>query len=244
MSCIWTIARREFNSTFNSPIAYIAVSVFLVVTGLMFFFGLAGGDDFFEAREATLRPFFSAAPWVLAVILPAVTMRLIAEEKKSGTIELLVTMPVRDVDIVLGKLLGAMGVLVVALALTLVFPLVVWSVGSPDLGAIIGGYLGLLFVGTAFLAIGLMTSTWSQNQIVAFIVGLLLCTFFWVATDALIKLFFEQSAQSPLQLLNFQSHFQTFAKGVVDTRDLIYFGSVIGLCVLVSTYSLQSRHWR
>ena len=128
MKPIWTLARREMAATFDSPIAYIAGVVFLVATGLLFFFGLGGSDDYFTAREATLRPLFDYAPWVLAVILPAVTMRLLAEEKKSGTLELLVTMPVTDLQIVLGKLLGAVGFLVVALLLTLIVevPLVAW----------------------------------------------------------------------------------------------------------------------
>lgn len=240
---VWTIARREMAATFDSPIAYIAGTVFLVVTGLLFFFGVSGADDFFAAREATLRPLFDYAPWVLSVILPAVTMRLLAEEKKSGTLELLVTLPVTDLQIVLGKLLGALGFLVVALALTAVFPLLVLAKGTPDVGAILGGYVGLLLVGTAFLALGLMTSTWTHNQIVAFILGLLLCAFFWTATDALLKAVFEQVPPT-LQLLNFQSQFADFAKGVVDLRNVLYFLAVTAVAVVVSTYSLQSRLWK
>jgi len=243
MKPIWTLARREMAATFDSPIAYIAATVFLVATGLLFFFGLGGGDDYFTAREATLRPLFDFAPWVLAVILPAVTMRLIAEEKKSGTLELLVTMPVTDLQIVLGKLLGGIGFLVVALALTLVFPALVLSIGQPDLGAIAGGYIGLFLVGTAFLSLGVMTSTWTHNQIVAFIVGLLLCVFFWTATDALLKTLFEQPPPA-LQLLNFQTQFSDFAKGVLDLRSVLYFVSVTAVAVVASTYSLQSRHWK
>ena len=133
MKPVWTIARREMAATFDSPIAYIAGAVFLVATGILFFFGVGGGDDYFAAREATLRPLFDYAPWVLAVILPAVTMRLVAEEKKSGTLELLVTLPVTDLQIILGKLLGATGFLLVALALTLVLPAMVLTVGNPDI---------------------------------------------------------------------------------------------------------------
>lgn len=243
MNAVLTLARRELAATFDSPIAYIAATVFLVVTGLLFFFGHDGSADFFGAREATLRPLFEYAPWALAVILPAVTMRLFAEEKKSGTLELLVTLPVSDVQLVLGKLLGAIGFLVVALLVTFVFPVAVAMAGNPDLGAVAGGYLGLLLIGTAFLALGLLTSTWTHNQIVAFIVGLLLCVFFWTATDALIKVAFDKPPLT-LQLLSFRTQFDDFAKGVVDMRNVLYFLSVSAVAVVGSTYSLQSRHWK
>ncbi len=243
MKPVLVIARRELAATFDSPIAYIAATVFLIATGLMFFFGIDGGEDFFEARQATVRPLFDSAPWVLAVILPAVTMRLVAEEKKSGTLELLVTLPVSDLEIIIGKLLGAMGFLVVALALTAVFPLLVLQLGSPDIGAIVGGYLGLFLIGTTFLALGVMTSTWTHNQIVAFILGLLLCIFFWTATDALIKLAFERPPMA-LTLLTFKQQFASFSKGVIDLRNIIYFASVIAVAVAASTWTLRSRNWK
>lgn len=242
MRQILIIARRELAATFDSPIPYIAATVFLIATGLMFFFGMDGGDDFFDARQATLRPLFDSAPWVLAIILPAVTMRLISEEKKSGSIELLVTLPVSDLGIVIGKLLGATGFLVVALGMTLVFPLLVMQVGSPDVGAIIGGYIGLFLIGLTFLSLGLMTSTWTENQIVAFILGLLLCVFFWTATDALIRLAVDRPPAA-LMLLTFKSQFASFAKGVVDLRNVLYFLSVTAVAVVASTYALKSRLW-
>lgn len=243
MNAVLTLARREMAATFDSPIAYIAGSVFLVVTGLLFFFGYDGSADFFAAREATLRPLFEYAPWTLAIILPAVTMRLVAEEKKSGTLELLVTLPVSDLQIVLGKLLGAFGFLAVTLAVTAIFPIMIATVGHPDLGAVIGGYVGLLLIGTAFLALGLLTSTWTHNQIIAFIVGLLLCVFFWTATDALLKLAFDRPPLA-LELLSFRTQFEAFAKGVIDIRNVVYFLSVSAVAVVASTYSLQSRHWK
>ena len=243
MNAVLTLARREMAATFDSPIAYIAGAVFLVVTGLLFFFGHDGSNDFFAGREATLRPLFEYAPWALAIILPAVTMRLIAEEKKTGTLELLVTLPVTDLQLVLGKLLGAMGFLFVTLAATLVFPAIMTTIGNPDLGAVAGGYLGLLLIGTAFLALGLLTSTWTHNQIVAFIVGLLLCVFFWTATDALLKMAFDKPPLA-LQLFSFKTQFDDFAKGVVDLRNVIYFLSVSAVAVVGSTYSLQSRQWK
>lgn len=243
MQPIWTLARRELAATFDSPIAYIVATVFFLVTGLLFFFGHNGETDFFAAREATLRPLFTYAPWVLAVVLPAITMRLLAEEKKSGTLELLVTLPVTDLQIVLGKQLGAMGFLAVALLLTLVFPLLVSQVGKPDLGAIAGGYLGLLLIGSAYVSLGVLGSTLTQNQVVAFIVGLMLCLFFGLAADALLRTLFEQPPAA-LQLFNFQAQFQSFTKGVVDLRGVVYFVSVSAIAMVASTYALQSRHWK
>ncbi len=243
MNAVLTLARRELAATFDSPIAYIAGAVFLVVTGLLFFFGHDGTADFFAAREATLRPLFEYAPWVMAVILPAVTMRLVAEEKKSGTLELLVTLPITDLQIVMGKLLGAIGFLAVTLAATLVFPIAVATIGHPDLGAVAGGYVGLLLIGVAFLSLGLLTSTWTHNQIIAFIVGLLLCVFFWTATDALLKVAFDRPPLA-LQLLSFKTQFDDFTKGVVDLRNVVYFLSVSAVAVIGSVYSLQSRHWK
>ena len=242
MKPIWILARRELAATFDSPIAYIAGTVFLLATGVLFFFGVNGQEDWFAAREATVRPLFDYAPWVLAVILPAVTMRLLAEEKKSGTLELLATLPVTEVQIVLGKLLGAVGFLVVALAMTLVLPGLAMSVGHPDVGAIAGGYVGLFLIGTTFLALGVLASTWTQNQIVAFIVALILCVSCWTATDALLHLVVDQPPPA-LALLSFQSQFADFARGVVDLRSVLYFLTVTALAVLGATYSLQSRHW-
>ena len=180
---------------------------------------------------------------LLAVVLPAVTMRLVAEEKKTGTLELLVTLPVTDVQIVLGKLLGAFAFLAVTVLLTLVLPLMVAMHGHLDFGAVVGGYVGLMLIGTAFLALGLMCSTWTHNQIVAFLVGLLLCMFFGFATDYLLKLAFQQPP-SALQLLSFQEQFQAFERGVIDLRNVVYFASVTAVAVVASTYSLQSRQWR
>ena len=133
--------------------------------------------------------------------------------------------------------------LIIALALTLVFPALVMVVGDSDVGAIIGGYFGLLLIGITFLALGLMTSTLTENQIVAFILGLLLCVFFWTATDSLIKLAFERPP-SALLLLTFKNQFAAFAKGVVDLRNVVYFASVIAVAVVGSTYALKSRNWK
>ena len=165
------------------------------------------------------------------------------EEKKSGTLELLVTLPITDLQIVMGKLLGAIGFLAVTLAATLVFPIAVATIGHPDLGAVAGGYVGLLLIGVAFLSLGLLTSTWTHNQIIAFIVGLLLCVFFWTATDALLKVAFDRPPLA-LQLLSFKTQFDDFTKGVVDLRNVVYFLSVSAVAVIGSVYSLQSRHWK
>lgn len=232
------IAKREYLSFLSQPVAYVAITVFLVIVGALFFFV----GDFFETNQATLRTFFEWAPVVFIIFLPAISMRLIAEERRSGTLELLITMPVRDSDVVVGKLLGAVAILATALAVTLAYPLVVAWLGEPDVGPIIGGYLGLLLVGTAYLALGLMASSWTSNQIVALILGAVSCAFFYFI-DSLVGAFWK-AAQPALAFVSFQAHFQNIARGVIDSRDLIFYLSVTVFAVLTAAYSLESRKWK
>ncbi|NUN12867.1 MAG: ABC transporter permease subunit [Myxococcales bacterium] len=248
MQKIWIIGKREFMSYFSSPIAYIAITVFLVLTGLQFFFGwltidpYASATDYFEANEASLRVLFEGVPLLFVVFLPAITMRLMSDEKRSGTMELLITLPVRDHEVILGKFLAALMFLIVALALTLPYVVTVYMLGNPDTGPIIGGYFGLLLVGACYCAIGLMTSTWTKNQIVAFLLGVLICAGFYFV-DTLIGAAWE-STRETLHLISFKYHFQNISRGIIDSRDLVFFLSLIVLAVLLSTYSLQSRKWK
>ena len=238
MTTSFVIARREFLSFMAQPVAYIAITVFLVITGAVFFFVA----DFYEANQASMRVFFEWAPVVFILFLPAVSMRLIAEERRSGTLELLITMPVRDLDVVLGKLLGAVFFLVLTLLLTLVYPITVAMLGNPDLGPIVGGYFGLLLVGTAYLAIGIMASSWTENQIVALILGAMFCAFFYFV-DSLIGGFWKE-AQPVLAYISFKAHFQNIARGVIDTRDVLFYLSVTAIAVLAAAHSLESRKWK
>lgn len=247
MKKAWIIGKREFASYFNSPIAYVTLATFLLLVGLDFFFGFlstgtGGSGDFFETNEASMRTLFEGVSVLLAIFMPAVSMRMISEEKKTGTMELLTTLPVRDRDIVVGKFIGGLLFLGVALLLTLPYVVTVTSLGRPDMGPIIGGYLGLVLIGGAYLAIGLLASTWTRNQIIAFIVAALLCTFFYFI-DQLIGSAWEATRQY-LAVLSFKAHAQNISRGVLDSRDLIFFVSMIVLALMLSTYSLESRKWR
>ena len=237
MRNIWAIGKREFGSFFNSPIAYFAITVFLVMIGGLFFWT----EEFFDAGQATMRPFFEWAPMLFIFLLPAISMRLVAEEKRTGSLEMLITMPIRDVELMLGKLLGATLFLVVTLALTLAYPLVISQLGELDWGPVMGGYLGLLMLGIAYLAIGLMTSTWTRNQIVAFILALLICGIFYFVEDMAGALW--ASARDNVAHLSLRAHFENVAKGVLDTRDILYYVSVATIAVAVGTFSLESRRW-
>ena len=236
MSKSLTIARRELGTYFNSPIAYIVITVFLLFSGFMFF------SQLFLENNADLRPFFGWAPLALTFFAPAITMRLLAEERGQGTFELLATLPLTDWQVVLGKFLGAAALLGVALGLTLAYPITVSSFGQLDKGPVIGGYLGLLLMGGSYLAIGLMASSWTRSQIVAFILA-------WGISFSLfilgrLAVLAPKVLQPFLEFISLDTHFQSIARGVVDTRDLLYYGSLILGCLTAATYSLESRKWR
>jgi ABC-2 type transport system permease protein len=237
MGNVWAIGKREFASYFNSPIAYFAITVFMVMMGGLFFWS----EAFFETGQATMRPFFEWAPLLFIFLLPAISMRLVAEEKRTGSLEMLITMPIRDVELMGGKLLGAFLFLLVTLTLTAAYPLVISQIGDLDWGPVMGGYLGLALLGLAYLAIGLMTSTWTQNQIVAFILALLICGFFYFL-ETMAGAFWA-SARDHVAHFSLKAHFENIAKGVVDTRDILYYLSVTALAVTIGTYSLESRRW-
>ena len=237
MGTIWAIGKREFASFFNSPVAYLAICLFLFAIGAMFFWW----EDFIDQGQTTMRTFFEWVPWLFIFLLPAISMRLVAEEKRTGSFEMLITMPIRDAELLLGKLLGASLFLVVTLVLTLAYPLVINQYGSLDLGPVLGGYIGLFFVGLAFLSLGLLASTWTKNQIVAFLLGAVLCAFFF-GLHKFVGVF-SPGLRDTVAVLSLSDYFETFAKGVIDTRGLIYCLSITILSVLIGTYSLESRRW-
>ena len=231
-----SIYKRELGAYFNSPVAYIVIALYLLVVGYMFF------AQFFLVGEATMRDMFGLAPMLFTFFAPAVTMRLLSEEKRSGTIELLITMPVRDWEVVLGKFLAGLSVLAVAILLTLAYPITISTMGALDWGAVVGGYLGLLLLAGAYVAIGLMASSWTHNQVVAYMVA-------WVITFALFiggKLLplMPGSIATIIEHVSLDLHFNNIAKGVIDTRDIIYYLSLITACLLVTVQTLDSRRWR
>jgi gliding motility-associated transport system permease protein len=231
-----TIARREMRAYFNSPVAYIVVTVFLVLAGYLFFTqALLGG-------QAEMRPLFDISPLLFVFFAPAITMRLLAEERRVGTFQLLITLPLRDRDVVIGKFLGALGLLATAIALTLFYPLTLSRLGDLDGGAVIGGYLGLLLMGAAYLGIGLMASAWTRNQIVAFIVAFAIC--FALFLMGRLGQLVPPALAPVIEYLSLTTHFENIARGVIDTRDVLYYASLIGACLFVAVQSLASRQWR
>jgi ABC-2 type transport system permease protein len=233
----WTFTVRELKSYFNSPVAYVILTLFLLISGWFFSSGL------FLNNQAELRDVFAVIiPLSYLFFVPAITMRLIAEEKKSGTLELLVTLPVRDAEIVLGKYLAALLLLACALVLSFVYPLTLSLLGDLDGGATAAGYLGLLLLGGAYLSIGIFTSGLTENQIVAFITGFVLIFGFFMLDKMLV--FFPGSIASVLEYLSVTYHFDNVARGVIDTRDLIYYLSLIALFLFLAVRTLEARRWR
>lgn len=231
-----TIAGREFRGYFNGPVAYIVVCVVLLLLGVFFW------NTFFLMDRATVRDMFDLMTLFLILAAPAMTMGLLAEEKRTGTIELLITMPVKDSEVILGKYLGVMGLYGVLLLLTVAYPISVSTLGDLDWGPVIGGYVGLLFQGGAMLAIGLLASSWSNNQLVALFLGAAICFAFWIINRFLP--FLPQGAASVFEWLSFDYHFRSMARGVIDSRDVIYFISIIGFALLLAFRSVESRRWR
>jgi ABC-2 type transport system permease protein len=231
-----TIARREFRSYFNSPTAYIVGSLFLLVVAIMFW------NTFFLEQRASVRRLFSWAFGVSVFVAPAITMGLIAEERRTGTLELLITYPVRDSEVVLGKYLGALGLYTVLLALTVPQVFSVASMGQLDMGPVWAGYLGLFLSGGAFLAIGVLASSWTSNQLVALIVAAAIGGFFAMIGHLLV--FLPPGASSVFEFLSFGYHANSLERGVIDTRDVFFFISVIALSLGLAFRSLESRLWK
>jgi ABC-2 type transport system permease protein len=230
------ISRREIRTYFNSPVAYIVVPVFVIITGYLFF------TQLFLEKQADMRGFFNIMPLLFMFMIPAITMRLLADEKASGTLELLITMPVRDSEVVIGKFLAAMALLCTAIGLTLVFALTVKSLGPLDRGPTIGGYLGLVLMGGAYVSIGVMASALTRNSIVSFILAFAIS--FALYLLGRLTQFLPQALQKLVAYLSIDGHFENIGRGVIDTRDLIYYFSVMVVCLLIATLSLESRRWK
>lgn len=238
MKNVSTIARRELGAYFNSPIAYVVVAVFLLLSALLFFTAL------FIQQQADLRELFDGfwTTLLVAIVGPAITMRLLAEERSNDTLELLLTMPVTDWDVVLGKYLAAVGLFAFAMAMMAIFGVTVAFLGPLDKGPALAGFLGLFLVGSLYMAIGLMTSSFTKNQIVAFIGAVLLCLMLWLIGK--VVQVFPPQVQPLLDWLGSDRHIQNLARGVIDTRDLLYFGTLITSSLLITQATLESRRWR
>lgn len=228
------IFSREMRSFFVSPIAYIVIAIFLLVTGWFFF------STFFLYNQASLRSFFGLLPLIFAFVIPALTMRLFAEELNVGSYETLLTLPVSFNDIIIGKFLASVGFVAALLLPTLAYPITVSLLGTLDWGPVFGGYFGALLLGASFAAIGLFASSLTRNQIVAFIVGMVIC--FSLALIDKMLFFFPRAILSVLAYLGADYHFQNIAKGIFDTRDILYFASICFLGLYATRLVLAEKN--
>ena len=235
------ILLREIKSFFGSPIGYLVIALFLILNGL-FLWVFQGEYNILNTGFADMSPFFTLAPWILIFLIPAVTMRSFSDEKKQGTLELLLTKPLSLWQIVNGKFLGAFLLIVIAIIPTFIYVYAISSLGSPegniDMGSTIGSYFGLLFLIAGYSAIGIFTSTLSENQIVAFIIAVFLSFFFYFGFDGLATL--SPVFSNFISSLGMQEHFKSMSRGVIDTRDILYFASITIAFLSCTVYKLKS----
>lgn len=236
---MFAILKKEINTFFASPIGYLVIALFLVLNGL--FVWLFNGDfNILESGFADMTPFFLLAPWILIFLVPAVTMRSFSDEKKQGTLELLVTKPISHLQIVLGKYFGALFLIILALIPTLLYIFVLDNLKLDhnvlDYGSITGSYLGLLFLAAAYAAIGLFASTISDNQIVAFLIAVFLCFFFYFGFEGLSNM-----TALAIEQFGMDAHYKSISRGVLDTRDLLYFVSISALFIAMTQFNIQKK---
>jgi ABC-2 type transport system permease protein len=243
MPALLTIAKREFRSYFDSPVAYVVVCLSFLGLGLMFFF-FDGG--FWEQDRASLQALFAYIPPGLSLlVVPVVTMGLIAEEKRSGTLEMLITLPVKDSDVMLGKYIGALGLVLTLLLATLIYPLTMfwapWHLGSLDWGPVESAYLGLILFSAAAVAIGLLISSLTDSQAVAFFVTFFVLVMMWYVGRGADWM--GGWLGETLRYISFETRMSSFMRGLIETRDIIYFVSIAAFCLVVAFRKLESRKW-
>ena len=227
------ILNKELKDYFISPIAYIVISIFLLITGWFFF------TTFFLYNQADLRNFFSLLPIIFSFVIPAITMRLFSEELNVGSYEILLTLPVTFTDIIIGKFLAGVVFVSVALIPTLSYPIFITFLGQLDWGPVMGGYIGAVLLGAALTAVGLFASSLTRNQIIAFIVGMMIC-FFLTLIDKML-FFFPESMLGIIGYLGADFHFKNIAKGIIDSRDILYFLSIIFLGLYGTHIAMQEK---
>ena len=234
MMQIITIAKKELKDYFISPIAYIVISIFLLLIGWFFF------STFFLVGQASMRNFFSLLPPVFSFVIPAVTMRLFSEEINVGSYETLLTLPVTFNDVIIGKFLAGLLFIGAILLSTLTYPLIIAGLGDLAWGAVLGGYLGAMFLGAAFTAIGIFASSLTRNQIIAFIVGAVIC-FGLTLLDKMLFLVPEIMLKA-VAYLGATTHFENIAKGIVDSRDILYFASIVVIGLYGANLAMQEKN--
>jgi ABC-2 type transport system permease protein len=234
------VARRELAGYFATPVATVFIVIFLVLQGALTF----NLGNLFARNQADLAPFFTFIPWVFLLLVPAITMRLWAEERRLGTIELLLTLPITQSQAVLGKYLAAWAFCAIALLLTFPFVIAVNLLGSPDNGVIAAGYIGALLVAGAFLSVGAALSAATKNQVIAFVLAVAVCFVFAVASNPIVTDFLSRAAPSLAEItrrISVIDRFQDFSRGIVSLRDVIFFATFIGFWLFVNTLVVDAR---
>ena len=236
-----SILLREIKSFFGSPIGYLVIAIFLLLNGL-FLWVFEGDFNILNSGFADLTPFFTLSPWILIFLIPAITMKSFSDEIKQGTIELLLTKPISVWEIVSGKFFGAFFLIVIAIIPTLIYVYVIYGLGMPegniDMGSTMGSYFGLLFLIASYTAIGIFTSTLSENQIVAFIISVFLCFIFYFGFQGIATQF--TNFADLISLFGMDYHFKSMSRGVIDTRDVLYFVSITIVFLSLTVYKLKS----
>ena len=240
-----SILKKEFNGFLNSLIAYIVIAVFLVAIGM--FMWVFPESSVLEFGFADMQTLFNMAPWVFLFLIPAITMRTFAEEKREGTIELLLTKPISDLQLILGKYFAALLLALFALLPTLLYYYSVYELGNPqgnvDSAAVVGSYLGLIFLAGVFCAIGVFASSVSSNQIISFVIAVFLCFIIYTGFDSIASIPVWGKYSYMVSQLGISYHYSSISKGLVDSRDVLYFLSVIAIMLLATTLVLKSRKW-
>ena len=238
---------KELNSFLSSLMGYITIIVFLAVMGL-FLWVLPMEFNVIDFGYAGIDGLFMIAPWVFLFLIPAITMKMLAEERKNGTIELLLTKPLGDISIIMAKFLAGVTLVFLSILPTVVYIVAVYQLGMPkgnlDLGGIIGSYIGLLLLGGVFVAIGVFSSSITNNQIIAFIVSVLICAFTYIGFDAIASLGVLGNADLVVKSIGINHHYVSISRGVIDSRDVIYYFSAIFFFLLLTKISLESRNWK
>jgi ABC-2 type transport system permease protein len=243
---MFTVFRKEISTFFSTLTGYVVIIVFLVANSL-FMWVFKGGLNVLDTGYANLDSLFIMAPWIFLFLVPAITMRIFSEERRSGTLELLLTQPLPEMQLVLAKYLASLVLILFSLLPTLVYFYSVYRLGSPpgnlDTGGIWGSYLGLFFLAAVYASVGIFISSLTDNQIISFIVAVVICFFLYTGFDLITSMGLFGSLDNLLLKLGINEHYKSIRRGVVDTRDLVYFLSVIGMFLAGTRIILQSRKW-
>lgn len=243
---MFSLLKKELQSFLGSLIGYIVIIVFLTIVSLIIWV-FPSDSNILDNEYASLAPLFSIAPWVFMFLIPAVTMRLFADENKSGTIELLLTKPLTDLQIIIAKYLAGFLLVLFSLLPTLIYYITVYQLGSPvgniDSGGTMGSYFGLLFLASGFVAIGLFASALSDNQVIAFIIAVFICFFAYIGFDFISSLSLFGSVDLFMIKLGISEHYSSMSRGVMDSRDALYFFSLIAFFIMLTKLKLSSRKW-